>query len=173
MGKCRHRAFKCLPKITLIKWQSWNVNTYSMFCKLWSLYTWALTTKQQEFSIAAEEKNDHPVLSFISLEKDRQIINPSKLSPIFTSERWRALHRGGSDFSNILLALEFSSKNTGVGCHFLLQGIFPTQGLNPCLLCLLHWQVGSLSLVPPGKPLEPKRLTKSFGPRFYIGFIWL
>ena len=27
-------------------------------------------------------------------------------------------------------------KNTGVGCHFLFQGIFPTQGLN---LCLLHW----------------------------------
>ena len=25
------------------------------------------------------------------------------------------------------------SKNTGVGCHALLQGIFPTQGLNPCL----------------------------------------
>ena len=25
-------------------------------------------------------------------------------------------------------------KNTGVGCHVLLQGIFPTQGLNPCLL---------------------------------------
>ena len=44
-------------------------------------------------------------------------------------------------------------KNTGVGCHALLQGIFPTQGLNPHLLCLLHWQVGSLPLVPPGKPL--------------------
>ena len=28
-------------------------------------------------------------------------------------------------------------KNTGVGCHFLLQGIFPTQGLNLGLLCLL------------------------------------
>ena len=24
-------------------------------------------------------------------------------------------------------------KNTGMGCHFLLQGIFPTQGLNPGL----------------------------------------
>ena len=33
-------------------------------------------------------------------------------------------------------------KNTGVGCHFL-QGIFPTQGSNPGLLCLLHWQAGS------------------------------
>ena len=32
-----------------------------------------------------------------------------------------------------------------------LQGIFPTQGLNPGVLSLLHWQAGSLPLVPPGK----------------------
>ena len=31
-----------------------------------------------------------------------------------------------------------------LSCHFLLQGIFPTQGLNPCLLSQLHWQAGSL-----------------------------
>ena len=43
-------------------------------------------------------------------------------------------------------------KNTGVGCHFLFQGIFLTQGSNPHLLCLLHWQAVSLPLVPPGKP---------------------
>ena len=42
-------------------------------------------------------------------------------------------------------------KNTGVGCQALLQGIFPTQGMNPHLLCLLHWQVGSLPLALPGK----------------------
>ena len=28
----------------------------------------------------------------------------------------------------------------GVGCYFLLQGIFQTQGSNPRLLCPLHWQ---------------------------------
>ena len=42
-------------------------------------------------------------------------------------------------------------KNTGVGCHALLQRIFPTKGSNPCLLHLLHWQVDSLLLAPPGK----------------------
>ena len=31
-------------------------------------------------------------------------------------------------------------------CHFLLQGIFPTQGLNTLLLCLLHWREDSLPL---------------------------
>ena len=39
-----------------------------------------------------------------------------------------------------------------MGCHFLLQGIFPTQGSNLCLLHLLHWQVDPLPLAPPGKP---------------------
>ena len=43
-------------------------------------------------------------------------------------------------------------KNTGVGCHDLLQGIFPTRGSGPSFLHLLHWQAGSLPLTPPGKP---------------------
>ena len=42
-------------------------------------------------------------------------------------------------------------KNPEVGCHSFLQGIFPTQGLNLPLLCLLHWLAGSSPLVPPGK----------------------
>ena len=40
----------------------------------------------------------------------------------------------------------FPGKKTGAGCHFLLQGIFPPQGSNLCLLHLLHWQVDSLPL---------------------------
>ena len=44
-------------------------------------------------------------------------------------------------------------KNTRVDYHALLQGIFPIQGLNSHLLYLLHWQVDSLSLVSPGKPV--------------------
>ena len=37
--------------------------------------------------------------------------------------------------------------------HALLQGILPTQGLNPRLLCLLLWQADSLPRAPPGSPL--------------------
>ena len=47
----------------------------------------------------------------------------------------------------------FLGKSTAVGCHFLLQGIFLSQGLNMHLLHLLHWQTGSSPLAPPGKPL--------------------
>ena len=44
-------------------------------------------------------------------------------------------------------------ENTGVGSHALLQGIFPSSHtLNPHLLHLLHWYVGSLPLPPLGKP---------------------
>ena len=32
------------------------------------------------------------------------------------------------------LTTGFPRQNTGVSCHFLLQGIFPTQGLNPSVL---------------------------------------
>ena len=41
---------------------------------------------------------------------------------------------------------DFPGKNTIVSCHSFLQGIVPTQGSNPCLLCLQHWQVDSLPL---------------------------
>ena len=44
------------------------------------------------------------------------------------------------------LSMGFSGKNTGVDCHFLLQGIFPTQGSNVHLWSLLHWQADSLLL---------------------------
>ena len=56
----------------------------------------------------------------------------------------------------------FPGRNTGVGCHFLLQGIFPTPGLNPRLLHLLHGLVGSLRLVPPGKLRDCCASTPSF-----------
>ena len=46
----------------------------------------------------------------------------------------------------LLCPWDFPGKNTGLGCHFLLQGIVPTQGSNPCLYCLLHWQEDSLPL---------------------------
>ena len=46
------------------------------------------------------------------------------------------------------LSMGFSRQGYWSGCHALLQGIFPTQGWDP-RLCLLYWQVGSLTLAPP------------------------
>ena len=45
--------------------------------------------------------------------------------------------------ARLLCPRDFPGKNTGVGCYFLLQGIFLTQGSN---LHLLYWQADTLSL---------------------------
>ena len=43
-------------------------------------------------------------------------------------------------------------KNTGVGCHALLQGIFPTQGLNPGLQHCTHSSVLAWRIPGTGDP---------------------
>ena len=63
----------------------------------------------------------------------------------------------------LLYPWDLPGKNTGVGCHFLLQGIFPTQGF---ILCLLHGQVDSLLLSHQGSPRVPSsRQVKLFDGR--------
>ena len=52
----------------------------------------------------------------------------------------------------------FQAKNTGVGCHLLLQGILPTQELNSYLSHLLHWQADSLPVLHLGSPICRKFL---------------
>ena len=47
----------------------------------------------------------------------------------FFATPWTVAHQGP-------LSMKCSGKNTGVGCHFLLQEIFLTKGLNPRLLPL-------------------------------------
>ena len=84
--------------------------------------------------------------------RDRIVLNLwfSMLSPIspdsFRSYRLQP--------SRPLCLWDSPGKNTGVVCHFLLQGIFPTQESKQWFLCLLHWQAGSLPVLPLGKPLK-------------------
>jgi len=61
-----------------------------------------------------------------------------------TVTQWTVAHQA-------LCSWDFPGKNTEVGCHFLLQGIFPTWGLNPHLL---HWQADSLPLSHQGSPVD-------------------
>ena len=73
---------------------------------------------------------------------------------------------------------DFPGKNTGVGCHALLQGIFPTQGLNPSLP---HCRQILYSLSHQGSPNTPTRranFEKTDSTKFWQGcgiietFIW-
>ena len=65
------------------------------------------------------------------------------------------LQTRGLEPARLLCPRGFPGKNTGVGCLFPLQEIFPIQGLNPCLL---YWQVDSLPLSHQGSPQAPCRV---------------
>ena len=64
--------------------------------------------------------------------------------------------------TRLLCPWDFPGKDTGVGCYFLLQGIFPIQGLNMGLLhCrqilyLLNYKGSSLLCLPPGEFPTPR-----------------
>ena len=58
----------------------------------------------------------------------------------------------------------FSKQNTGVGCHALLQGVFPTQGLNPSMSTAL--QVDSLPLNHLGSPSEQREEQRQSRPLY-------
>ena len=60
-------------------------------------------------------------------------------------------------------------KNTGVGCHFLLQGIFPTQGSNPCFLHLANGIAGSLPLSHLGRLFSKSPKVNA---NFYVNVTW-
>ena len=70
---------------------------------------------------------------------------------LFPSARFEFVCMCAELFSSVCLFMtpwspvpwNFLGKNTGTDCHYLLQGIFPTQGLNPHLL---HWRVAFLPL---------------------------
>ena len=62
--------------------------------------------------------------------------------------------------ARLLCPWDSPGKNTGVGCHVLLQGIFLTQRLNLHLLHLLHFrQVLYLPLALRGEPKDIDELT--------------
>ena len=69
-----------------------------------------------------------------------------------------SLRAHGLQLASLFCPQNCPGKSTGVGCHFLLQGIFLTQGLNPSLSCLLHWQAGSL---PLSSTLEAPKIVKA------------
>ena len=99
----------------------------------------------------------HPSMSVCFLSSFRKDTSCAGLGPTPMTSRTRAKSLSRVQLCDPLdCSLPGSSvhgdspgKNIGVGCHALFQGIFPTQGLNPRLLCL---QPGSLPLAPPGKP---------------------
>ena len=82
------------------------------------------------------------------VEKSKQFMHSKLLHMCLTGRTY------GLQPARLLCTCDYPGKNTGVCCHALLQGTFPIQGSNPCLLCLLHCQVRSLLLMPTRKPKQ-------------------
>ena len=90
-------------------------------------------------SIKFQTKSSISVLFFFSREK---VYNLNITSSKGSERKWKwscsvvsdSLRPRGRQPTRLLRPWDSPSKNTGVGCHFLLQGIFPTQGSNPGLL---------------------------------------
>ena len=55
-------------------------------------------------------------------------------------------------------ALEKEMATHSSGLPLPSPGDLPDPGIQRGLLCLLHWQAGSLPLAPPGKPIQPPSL---------------
>ena len=70
---------------------------------------------------------------------------------------WTVIHR-------LLCPWNSPGRNTGVVCHFLLQGIFPTQGLNPGLLHCM-WL---LTAEAPGRPCITHNNVKQISILLYL-----
>ena len=64
-----------------------------------------------------------------------------------------SLRLHGMQPARLLCPWDSPGKNTGVDCHFHNSpGDRPNPGIEPSSLCLLHYQLSSLPLAPPGKP---------------------
>ena len=72
---------------------------------------------------------------------------PLPSSSVMSNSLWAH----GLQPASLLCPWNIPDTNIGTDCRFLLQGIFPTQGWNLHLFCLLHWQVNSLPWDPPGE----------------------
>ena len=56
------------------------------------------------------------------------ILHPKSLQSCLTLQPY------GPKSTRLLCPWDSPGKDTRVGCHALLQGLFPTQGSNPCLI---------------------------------------
>ena len=92
--------------------------------------------------LAFESSQSHPVHACVCvcmlsrLSRVRLFVTP-----------WAVAHQAP-------LSVGFSRPEYWTGLLSPPPGILPTQGLNLCLLCLLHWQACSLPRVPSGKPIS-------------------
>ena len=99
--------------------QSKLVSIYSFLLKI----IWRIQTKTE--SSLFEQKDINTEVSKAARKACAVLCSVSQLCPTL----WKTIDCP----ARLLCPWDSPGKNTGVGCHALLQGIFPTQGSNPGL----------------------------------------
>ena len=95
-----------------------------------------------------QKNSKHKVRVDLRLVSHTRLLLPCWVASVASDSSWLC----GLQPAGLLCPWDSPGKNMGVGCYALLQGIFQTQGSNPHLLRLNHWQAGSLPPGPAGKP---------------------
>ena len=112
-----------------------------MFGLKWITYRWAIITPK------------HVLAEFYHLDTSTYALvyacMHAQLCPTLCNP-WTVAHQAS-------LSMGFPRQEYWSGLHFLLQKVFRIHGSNPSVLCLLHWQAGSLPLAPHGKPIHEFR----------------
>ena len=151
----------------------WNVDWYSQY--------------GEHYGGSIKTKNSHH-MAFNSTPRHicggkynlKNTCNPIFIAAVFIiAKTWKwkwsrsvmsdSLRPHGMQPVRLLCPWDFPGKNTGMGCHFLLQGIFPTQGLN---LGLPHCRQMLLPSEPPGKSMCDKREYNLYMDREHIGLMF-
>ena len=123
-------------------------------CRAWSRKESDMTERLNSNN---NESKDHRQVPWAQIQN----LIPSTCVHVQLLQSCLTLQPRGLLVARLLCPWDYPSKNTGVGFHALFQGIFPTQGSNPHVLWLLHWQADSLPLSHLGSPILSPHLGNS------------
>ena len=114
-----------------------------LFLVSYHAFPHSLLNYAASFTFLSPLINSHSVFLKFVLHTLRNILIFLCMHALKRKKSCPTLRPHGLQPARLLCPWDSPGKNTGVGCHALLQRIFLTQGSNPRLLCLLHWRAGS------------------------------
>ena len=143
---CQHIFSSCICYFVLC------ICMFGLFIQLFIFFSFGAVNLEDSTNISQKIKN----IIIISYDPALPLLGiyPKNVLNALYHNRVQLFVTPWTEAHQAPLSMDFPGKNTGMGCHFLLQEVFPTQGLNLCLLHLLHWQADSLPLCHLGSPSQ-------------------
>ena len=125
---CARDSFYCTD--IFLKKKKKLLLTYSWFTMLCWVFFWP-------HPVACGISVPHPGTKSAPPALEGRVLTTRPPGKVLVTQAYPTLWPHGLWPARLLCPWNSPGKNTGVGSHFVLQGIFPTQGLNSCFL---HWQ---------------------------------